>query len=224
MDARRGIGMFAIALIALAVAHQPLSAQRLPQDVVNMGWLRGTVLDDHDQPVGGGEVELSSRENEFTTTVGPNGKFILKVPPDIYTIRVSRPDALLFQRSVLFIAPFSDFYLNVRPVYRSALAPGAPDTAVHYFSFLGPGRMRFGAVVRSVDGGTKMLTFDNLSVYAGSIDCDRRTFVCAVEGSPFIEISSPTGIQLKRAARMELDLRKREIFLYSEDMTEDLSF
>jgi hypothetical protein len=85
--------------------------------------------------------------------------------------------------------------------------------------------MQFGAVIRSVDGiDAMMLTFDTLSVYARSINCDRRTFICTVEGSPMIEVSNPGGIQQKRATRMEIDMRKREIFLYSEEAAEDISF
>jgi hypothetical protein len=219
-------------LVCTTLFPLPAGSQIIQNNpVVNMGWLHGTVLDDHDQPAGGGEVELVSRENEFTAAVGPDGKFTLRVPPDIYSIRVRRPDAFLYQRSVLFIGAFDDVHLNVRPVYHAALAPGSSETSIHYFSFTGPGRMQYGAVLRSLDvravpdgKQSMMLTYDKLAVYARLITCDRRTFICTAEGSPAVELGSPSGVRVARPARVEIDMAKRMVFLYTEDAVEDVEF
>jgi len=190
-----------------------------------VGWVHGTVLDDNDHPAGGGEVDLYSRENEFTAAVDPNGKFMLRVPADVYSIRVTRPDSFVFQRAVVFVAPFSDVYLNVRPVYHAALGGPEKESQIHYFSFTGPGRMQYGAVLRSVEGqDTQMLTYDSMAVYARIINCDRRSFMCIAEGSPSVEFGTTSGVRQERAARIEIDMAKRKVLLYSEDAVDQIEF
>ncbi len=206
-------------IVTKAAAQSSSVSQPIP------GFLHGIVLDDRGQPAPGGEIRLFSRENEFTTTAGPDGKFTLSVPPDIYRFRLSRPDAILFQRSALVIGPFMDLYIQVHPVYRKSLAPGTPDTAVHYFSYSGPGRLQWGAVLRSVDGlDQKMLSYDSLSVYGKSITCDRRSLRCAVEGEAIAEIGTSTGVRVEKAPSLDVDLINRKIFVTQGEAIEEIPF
>jgi hypothetical protein len=195
----------------------------------NYGAIHGLVLNYDGTPLPGGEVELTSREEDFSGMVGPDGKFNLYARPGLYSIKVTRPDILPFQRAQIVVRAGSIVNLNVRPVFKD------PDPGLHYYSFSVPGQIELGAVLRRVDRKRPaplnsfgqdyyMLSFDSLSAYAQKLACDRRTLSCQAEGDVWIEIGDDRGIREEHASKMEVDLVKRLLFLYRHDTEETIPF
>ncbi len=101
-----------------------------------------------------------------------------------------------------------------------------PDPGVHYYSFTVPGVIELGAVLRRVERGPNdmMLSFDTLSVYARTIECDRRTLHCTAAGDARIEIGQDDGVHRDRAPKIEIDLLKRAASLYGDESPRELKF
>ncbi len=173
-----------------------------------------------DTPLPGGEVQLTSREEDFTAKVGPDGRFVLHARPGIYSLKVTRPGIIPFQRAQIVVRAGSVVNLNVRPVFDD------PDPGVHYYSFAVPGVIELGAVLRRVDRGPydMMLSFDSLSVYASHIECFPRTLHCTATGNARIEIGKEDGVQRDRAPRIEIDLPQRAASLYGDESPRELKF
>jgi hypothetical protein len=184
------------------------------------GAVHGTVLNSDDTPLPNGEVQLTSREEDFTAKVGPDGHFALHARPGLYSLKVTRPGIIPFQRAQIVVRAGSVVNLNVRPVFDN------PDPGVHYYSFAVPGVIELGAVLRRVDHGPDemMLSFDSLSVYARTIECFPRTLHCTAAGGARIEIGQEDGVHRDRAPRVEIDLPKRTASLYGDEGVRELLF
>jgi hypothetical protein len=111
------------------------------------GAVHGTVLNADDPPLPNGQVQLTSREEDFSAKVGPDGRFALHARPGIYSLKIIRPGIIPFQRAQIVVRAGSVVNLNVRPVFDE------PDPGVHYYSFAVPGVIELGAVLRHVDHG-----------------------------------------------------------------------
>jgi hypothetical protein len=201
----------------------------LPAQNTDYGAVHGAVLRYDGTPLSGGEVELRSREEDFTGKVGPDGKFSLHARPGIYSLKITHPAILPFQRAQIVIRAGGIVNLNVHPVFHD------PDPGLHYYSFSVPGPIELGAVMRHVDltrpdpGKTfgqdyPMLSYDSLSVYAQKLDCDRRSLSCRAEGDVLIEIGTEEGVRTERASRADIGLTQRTITLTREESTEDIRF
>jgi hypothetical protein len=184
------------------------------------GAVHGTVLNADDPPLPNGQVQLTSREEDFSAKVGPDGRFALHARPGIYSLKIIRPGIIPFQRAQIVVRAGSVVNLNVRPVFDE------PDPGVHYYSFAVPGVIELGAVLRHVDHGPydMMLSFDSLSVYARNIECFPRTLHCTATGDARIEIGQEDGVHRDRAARIEIDLPKRAASLYGDESSRELKF
>jgi hypothetical protein len=202
------------AILAFALTL-PAAAQ-----TADYGAVHGTVLTIDDAPLPGGEVQLTSREEDFSAKVGPDGKFALHARPGIYSLKVIRPGIIPFQRAQIVVRAGSVVNLNVRPVFDN------PDPGVHYYSFAVPGAIELGAVLRRVDHGPDdmMLSFDSLSVYARNIECFPRTLHCTATGDARIEIGQDDGVHRDRAPRIEIDLPQRAAALYGDESPRELKF
>lgn len=211
----------AILLLALAL---PAAAQ-----TADYGAVHGTVLNYDDTPLPGGEVQLTSREEDFSANVGLNGQFAIHARPGIYSIKVTRPGIIPFQRAQIVVRAGGVVNLHVRPVFDN------PDPSVHYYSFAVPGVIELGAVLRRVDRirpdpretfgqDYMMLSFDSLSLYARNIDCDRRTLHCTAMGDAWMEIGHEDGVRREHAPKIEIDLAKRLVLIYGEEGARELPF
>lgn len=202
----------AILIFALIL---PAAAQ-----IADYGAVHGTVLNDDDTPLPGGEVQLTSRGEDFSAKVGPDGHFAVHCRPGIYSLKVTRPGIIPFQRAQIVVRAGAVVNLNVRPVLDT------PDPGVHYYSFAVPGVIELGAVLRRVDRGPNdmMLSFDTLSVYARTIECDRRTLHCTAAGGARIEIGLDDSVHRDRAQKIEIDLPKRAASLYGDESPRELKF
>jgi len=182
--------------------------------------LHGTVVDSGDTSLPGGEVQLTSREEDFSAKVGPDGHFALHLRPGIYSLKVTRPGIITFQRAQIVVRAGAVVNLNVRPVFDN------PDPGVHYYSFTVPGAIELGAVLRRVDRGPSgmMLSFDSMSVYASNIECFPRTLHCTASGGARIEIGQDDGVHRDRAPSIEIDLLKRTVSLYGAESPRELKF
>jgi hypothetical protein len=224
MDARALRAGFALAAAALFAFSDGATAQD-----ADYGAVHGIVLDYDDTPLGGGEVQLTSREEQFSAPISPDGRFSLHARPGLYSIVVMRPGIVPFQRAQIAVRAGSIMNLNVRPVFDH------PDPGVHYFSFVVPGKPEMGAVLRRVDllrPGARdsfgpdymMLTYDTLSVYARSIACDRRFLRCTAEGNALIEIGGEDGVSAEHAERAEIALVGRRVALTRGENSAELPF
>jgi len=193
------------------------------------GAVHGVVLHYDGTPLAGGEVELSSREEDFTAKVDARGRFSLHARPGVYSIRVDNPSILPFQRAQIVLRAGSVVNLNVRPVFKD------PDPGMRYFSFPLPGPFMLAAVIRRVDRIREnpgedfgqdyvMLSDDTLSVYAHKLDCDRRTLKCLAEGDARVEIGTEDGIRTERAPRIEIGLTDRTLTLTRGESVEEITF
>lgn len=193
----------------------PVAAQ-----TTDYGAVHGTVLNSDDTPLPNGEVQLTSREEDFTANVGPDGRFAIHVRPGIYSLKVTGPGRIPFQRAQIVVRAGAVVNLYVRPVFDN------PDPGVHYFSFAVPGVIELGAVLRRVDQGPHdmMLSFDSLSVYASNIECFPRTLHCTATGGARIEIGEEDSVHRDRAPRIEIDLPNRAVSLYGDESFRELKF
>jgi len=121
-----------------------LASPATPQ-TSDYGAVHGTVLNYDDTALPGGDVQMTSREEDFTTKIGPDGRFALHTRPGIYSIKVTRPGIIPFERAQIVVRAGAVVNLNVRPVFDN------PDPSVHYYSFVVPGVIELGAVLRRVD-------------------------------------------------------------------------
>jgi hypothetical protein len=192
-------------LVWLAFPVVEVSAQS-----ADYGAVHGVVLRYDGTPLPGGEVELSSREEDFAVQVAPDGTFSLHARPGVYSLKVTQPEILPFQRAQVVLRAGSVIHLNIRPVFAH------PDPGLHYFSFGVPGPLQLGAVMRRVDRvrptglnhfdqDYAMLSYDTLSVYARTLDCDRRTLRCQADGDVWIEMNTDTGVRTERAPRCKFN-------------------
>jgi hypothetical protein len=192
---------------------------------LNHGVLRGQVLDYAEQSLAGGEVTLSSREEEFSAPIDRGGRFELAARPGVYSVKVEHAGYLPYQRAQVVIRAGGITNINVR------LIAAEPDPGLHYFSFGVPGPIGLGAVLRRVDQirpqrsefgqDYMMLSYDTLAIYAPSIECDRRNFKCITEGPVVLEISNDDGITILRASKVEPDLMNRRLqIIQGETQTE----
>ena len=202
----------AILVLALIL---PAAAQ-----IAAYGAVHGTVLNGDDTALPSGDVQLTSREEDFTAKVGPDGRFAIHARPGLYSLKVTRPGIIPFQRAQIVVRAGSVVNLNVRPVLDN------PDPGVHYYSFAVPGVIELDAVLRRVDHGPDdiMLSFDSLSVYARNIECFPRTLHCTATGDARIEIGEEDGVHRDRAPRIEIDLPKRAVSLYGDESPRELKF
>src|SRR5881227_2127097 len=106
---RRG-GRFMLRLVFGAVLlglASPAGAQ-----IADYGAVHGTVLNYDDTPLPGGEVQMTSREEDFTTKVGPDGRFALHIRPGIYSIKITRPGIIPFERAQIVVRAGTVVNLN----------------------------------------------------------------------------------------------------------------
>jgi hypothetical protein len=218
-----GLAFFAVLLLP------PLHMVQIRAQTADYGAVHGVVLRYDGTPLLGGEVELSSREEDFAVQVGPDGKFNLHARPGVYSLKVTEPGILPFQRAQIVIRAGSVVHLNIRPVFAD------PDPNLHYFSFSVPGPIQLGAVMRRVDlirpkpresfgQDYPMLSYDSLSVYAQSLECDRRSLRCEAEGNVLIEMGTEDGVRTERASKVEILLTQRTLILTREESVEAIGF
>jgi len=202
----------------------PVSAQ-----TAEYGAVHGLVLRYDGTPLAGGEVELTSREEDFTVEAGPDGKFNLHARPGIYSLKVTQPEILPYQRAQIVVRAGSVVNLNVHPVFAH------PDPGLHYFSFTVPGPRQLGAVMRRVDAvradpGRRfgqdyaMFSYDSLSIYARNLECDRRYQKCEAEGDVLIEMGGEEGIRTEHVSKVEILLTERTLLHTRGESVEEIGF
>jgi hypothetical protein len=200
-----------------------------PAQSADYGAVHGVVLRYDGTPLRGGEVEFTSRDEDFSVQVGPDGEFSLHARPGVYSLKVTQPEILPFQRAQIVLRGGSVIHLNIRPVFAH------PDPGLHYFSFGVPGPLQLGAVMRRVDRvrprarttfdqDYAMLSYDTLSVYAQSLDCDRRTLRCQADGDVWIEMNSDDGVRIERAPKVQIQLTERILVVTRGETAEEIAF
>lgn len=216
-------------LAGLLSALSIIPVRTIRAQTAEYGAVHGVVLRYDGTPLAGGEVELTSREEDFTVEAGPDGKFNLHARPGIYSLKVTQPEILPYQRAQIVVRAGSVVNVNVRPVFAH------PDPGLHYFSFTVPGPLQLGAVMRRVDAvradpgrsfgqDYAMFSYDSLSVYARNLECDRRYQKCEAEGDVLIEMGGEDGVRTERASKVEMLLTERTLLLTRGESVEEIGF